>query len=223
MHVLSPTFELCQPCKLFCHDPLASSNRIVTEWTTRSCCSSGSRGGGGRAPPCRPKKKKKEKTSVSGQVLLFPNVLQVLKLLLVTPWQPRPWSVLTRPRDSSSQTTAARCLRGAWMHCCACMSTRTHNWILKKWWWHTGINIQEECCWVDRWMHHFLHVEHLLLDLPDLPSDFKYCVNIVNICTNYLENSLSDFSEIIPKIVKYAYLRIAIFKISRGSMPPDPP
>ena len=45
-------------------------------------------------------------------------------------------------------------------------------------------------------MHDFLHVEHLLLDLPDLPSDFKYCVNIVNICTNYLENSLSDFSEI---------------------------
>ena len=29
-------------------------------------------------------------------------------------------------------------------------------------------------------MHDFLHVEHLLLDLPDLPSDFKYCVNIVN-------------------------------------------
>ena len=141
------------------------------------------------------------------------------------PWQPRPWSVLTLtwPWDSSSQTTAARCLRGAWMHCCACMSTRTYNWILKKWWRHTGINIQEECCWVDRWMHDFLHVEHLLLDLPDLPSDFKYCVNIVNICTNYLENSLSDFSEIIPQIVKNAYLRIAIFKISRGSMPPDPP
>ena len=24
-----------------------------------------------------------------------------------------------------------------------------------------NINIQEECCWVDRWMHDFLHVEHL--------------------------------------------------------------
>ena len=40
-------------------------------------------------------------------------------------WQPRRWSVLTRPWDSSSQTTAARYLRGAWLHCCACMSTRT--------------------------------------------------------------------------------------------------
>ena len=39
-------------------------------------------------------------------------------------------------------------------------------------------------------MHDFLHVEHLLLDLPDLPSDFKYCVNIVNICTIYLEFAL---------------------------------
>ena len=32
-----------------------------------------------------PAKKKRKKTSVSGQELLFPNVLQVLKLLLVTP------------------------------------------------------------------------------------------------------------------------------------------
>ena len=86
-----------------------------------------------------------------------------------------------------------------------------------------GINIQEECCWVDRWTHDFLHVEHLLLDLPDLPSDFKYFVNIVNICTNYLENSLSDFSEIIPKVLKNAYLRIAIFKIFRGEHAPGPP
>ena len=48
-------------------------------------------------------------------------------------------------------------------------------------------------------MHDFLHVEHLFFDLPDLPSDFKYFVKIVNICTNYLANSLSDFSEIIPR------------------------
>ena len=73
---------------------------------------------------------------------------------------------------------------------------------------------------LDAW---FLHVEHLLLDLPDLPSDFKYFVNIVNTCTNYLTYSLSDFSEIIPKVLKNAYLRIAIFKIFRGSMPPGPP
>ena len=71
-------------------------------------------------------------------------------------------------------------------------------------------------------MHDLLHVEHLFFDLPDFPSDFKYFVKIVNICTNYLANSLSDFSEIIPQIVKNAYLRIPIFKISRGSMPPDP-
>ena len=50
----------------------------------------GGGGAGTRAPPCRPKKKKKKrkkrkKTSVSEQELLFPNVLQVLKLLLVPP------------------------------------------------------------------------------------------------------------------------------------------
>ena len=70
-------------------------------------------------------------------------------------------------------------------------------------------------------MHDFLHVEHLL-DLPDLPSDFKYFVKIVNICTNYLANSLSDFFKLYPKIVKNAYLRIAIYKISRESMPGPP-
>ena len=56
-------------------------------------------------------------------------------------------------------------------------------------------------------MHDFLHVEHLL-DLPDLPSDFKYFVNIVNICTNYLANSLSEFSEIIPQNSLFIYLFI---------------
>ena len=138
--------------------------------------SSGSRGGGGgrgRPPPPPVPAKKKEKKKKKKK-------------------KNRPW-------DSSSQTTAAWCLRGAWMHCCACMSTRTYTWILKKWWRHTGIYIQEEWCWVDRWMHDFLHVEHLFFYLPDLPSDFKYFVKNVNICTNYLANSLSDFSEIIPQ------------------------
>ena len=51
-------------------------------------------------------------------------------------------------------------------------------------------------------MHNFLLVEHLLLNLPDLPKDFKYFVNIVNKCTNYLANSLSDFSEIIPQNIE---------------------
>ena len=141
------------------------------------------------------------------------------------PWQPRPLSVLTRPWDSSSQTTAARCLRGAWMHCCACMSTRTYNWILKKWWRHTGINIQKECCWVDRWMHDFLHAEHLLLGLPDLPSDFNFFVNIVNICTNYLANWLSEFSEIIPQNSDHEKCISAHrnFQNFPGSMPPRPP
>ena len=40
---------------------------------------------GDAPPPPRAGQKKKKKTSVSGQELLFPNVLQVLKLLLVTP------------------------------------------------------------------------------------------------------------------------------------------
>ena len=72
-------------------------------------------------------------------------------------------------------------------------------------------------------MHDFLHVEHLLLDLPDLPGDFKYFVKIVNICTNYLANSLSDFSEIIPPNgEKCISAHIAIFKISRGACPGPP-
>ena len=72
-------------------------------------------------------------------------------------------------------------------------------------------------------MHDFLHVEHLLLDLPDLPSDFKYCVNIVNICTNYLKNSLSDFSEITPQNSEKCISAHRIFQNFPGSMPPDPP
>ena len=72
-------------------------------------------------------------------------------------------------------------------------------------------------------MHDFLHVEHLFFDLPDLPSDFKYFVKIVNICTNYLANSLSDFSEIIPPNSEKCISAHPNFKISRGSMPPDPP
>ena len=62
-------------------------------------------GGGGDAPPpppplCRPKKKKEEEKEKKN----------------------RPW-------DSSSQTTAAaaRCLRGDWMHCCACQCPQGHT------------------------------------------------------------------------------------------------
>ena len=72
-------------------------------------------------------------------------------------------------------------------------------------------------------MHDFLHVEHLFFYLPDLPSDFKYFVKIVDICTNYLANSLSDFSEIIPQNSEKCISAHPIFQISRGSMPPDPP
>ena len=51
--------------------------------------------------------------SVSGQELLFPNVLQVLKLLLVTPVTTTSVERAnsTRPWDSSSQITETRCLR----------------------------------------------------------------------------------------------------------------
>ena len=103
------------------------------------------------------------------------------------------------------------------------VSTRTHTWILKKWWRHTGINIQEECCWVDRWMHDFLHVEHLFFDLPDLPSDFKYFVKIVNICTNYLANSLCDFSEIIPPNSEKCISAHPNFQNFPGEHAPGPP
>ena len=104
------------------------------------------------------------------------------------------------------------------MHCCACMSTRTYTWILKKCWRHTGIRIQEECCWCwtlgawvsSRWTSCFF------MQVPEVPSDFKYCVNIENIRTDYLEKSLSGVHVILyPKIVKTAHLRIAIFKLSR--------
>ena len=67
-------------------------------------------------------------------------------------------------------------------------------------------------------MHDFLHAEHLL----DLPSDFKYFVKIVNICTNYLANSLSDFSEIIPQKSEKCISAHCNFQNFLGSMPPDP-
>ena len=72
-------------------------------------------------------------------------------------------------------------------------------------------------------MHDFLHVEYLLLDLPDLPCDFKYFVNIVNICTNYLENSLSDFSEIIPQNSKKCISAHRNFQNFPGEHAPGPP
>ena len=68
-------------------------------------------------------------------------------------------------------------------------------------------------------MHDLLHVEHLLLDLP---SAFKYFVKIVNICTNYLANSLSDFSEIIPQNSEKCISEHRNFQNFPGSIPPDP-
>ena len=72
-------------------------------------------------------------------------------------------------------------------------------------------------------MHDFLHVEHLFFDLPDLPSDFKYFVNIVNICTNYLANSLSDFSEIIPQNNEKCISAHPNFQNFPGEHAPGPP
>ena len=48
---------------------------------------------------------------------------------------------------------------------------------------------------------------------------FKYFVDVVNICKNYLANSLSDFSEIIPKNIEKAYLRLSEFHVPRDSNP----
>ena len=72
-------------------------------------------------------------------------------------------------------------------------------------------------------MHDFLHVEHLFFDLPDLPSDFKYFVKIVNICTNYLANSLSDFSEIIPQNSEKCISAHPNFQNFPGEHAPGPP
>ena len=147
--------------------------------------------------------------------------------------------------------------------------------------------MQEECCWVDRWVHDFLHVEYLLLDLPDLNSQWlqifcKYCkyfpflpklhfqfpfpfllslspfpplpfpsssfpflflslsfsvrpfvcakkrifafipINIVNICTNYLANLLSDCSEIIPQNSEKCISAHRNFQNFPGEHAPDP-
>ena len=46
--------------------------------------------------------------------------------------------------------------------------------------------------------------------------------HIVNICTNYLENSLSDFSEIIPQNSEKCISAHRNFQNFPGSMPPDP-
>ena len=72
-------------------------------------------------------------------------------------------------------------------------------------------------------MRDFLHVEHLFFDLPDLPSDFKYFVKIVNICTNYLANSLSDFSEIIPQSSEKCISAHPNFQNFPGEHAPGPP
>ena len=162
----------------------------------RSLSSSGSRGGGGGAGTR--KKKKRRRRRKKKEKKIGPGIHQV------RPPQHNVWGAL--------ECTAA-----------LCMSTRTYKWILKKWWRHTGINILEECCWVDRWMHDFLHVEHLFFDLPDLPGDFKYFVKIVNICTNYLANSLSDFSEIIPQNSEKCISAHRNFQNFPGEHAPGPP
>ena len=59
--------------------------------------------------------------------------------------------------------------------------------------------------------------------LPDLPSDFKYFVKIVNICTNYLANSLSDFSEIIPQNSEKCISAHPNFQNFPGEHAPGPP
>ena len=134
--------------------------------------------------------------SASGQELLFPNVLQVACKLQCSsswvtsccwspPWHARPWSMLTRHWESSSQTTAARCLRGTWMHCCACMSTRTHNRISKKWWRHTGINI---------------HARRMLLGRP-LGAWFSSCW----ISSSCRSSWSSQWLQIFCKKCKYVY------------------
>ena len=73
------------------------------------------------------------------------------------------------------------------------------------------------------WMHDFFHVEHLFFDFPYLPSDLKYFVKIVNICTNYLANSLSDFSEIIPQNSEKCISAHPNFQDFPGGACPRPP
>ena len=166
----------------------------------QSTDSGGSRGGGARGrapPPCRQKKKKKKEEE-----------------------EKEKQSALGFVKSDHSSTMSEGRLNALLR---LSVSTRTYTWILKKWWRHTGINIQEECCWVDRWMHDLLHVEHLFFDLPDFPSDFKYFVKIVNICTNYLANSLSDFSEIIPQNSEKCISAHPNFQNSPGEHAPRTP
>ena len=98
-------FPRCSYSKLGLPIPSVVQNKKVGEtWTLTS---SGFRGGRGdaRPPPCRPKKQKKKKKKKEEEEEKEKN---------------RPW-------DSSSQTTAPRCLRGAWMHCCACQCPQGHT------------------------------------------------------------------------------------------------
>ena len=57
----------------------------------------------------------------------------------------------------------------------------------------------------------------------DLPTDFKYFVKIVNICTNYLANSLSDFSEIVPQNSEKCISAHPNFQNFPGEHAPGPP
>ena len=68
----------------------------------------------------------------------------------------------------------------------------------------------------------FFMLNIFFFDLPDLPSDFKYFVKIVNVCTNYLANSLSDFSEVIPQNSEKCISVHRNFQNFPGSMPRTP-
>ena len=85
-------------------------------------------------------------------------------------------------------------------------------------------------CWTSFVFHRhsrWLYSHNLFYNLFFLSSWSSQWLQIVCKSCKYMYklpcNSLSDFSEIIPQNSENAYLRIPIFKISRGSMPPDPP
>ena len=221
-----------------------SHRRLTTDcvlwvWAYHVACflsvkpSSGSRGGGGGGargrtppPPCRPKKKKekkkKEKTSVSGQELLFPNVLQVLKLLLVTPVTTasveRANSALGFVKSDHRSTMPEgrlNALLRLYVHkdtqldfeeVVTAYGHKHPRRMLLGW----PLNAWFSSCWTSSWSSWSSQWLQILC---------KYCEYYVQIT---LKIRSLIFLKLYPKIVKNAYLRIAIFKISRGSMPPDP-
>ena len=158
------------------------------------------------------------------QELLFPNVLQVLKLLLVTP--------VTTASVRRANSALIRQVRppqhdvsGALECAAAPMCAQGHTTGFRR----SGDDIRTSKknvagSTVGCMLFFMLNIFFLIFLI------FPVTSNILQILQIYVQITLQlrslIFLKLHPKVVKNAYLRIAVFKISRpggrGSMPPDP-